>query len=224
MKLIYKCSPYMLNIRINFVFVVLFFCNFSVLAVTYTYNGPNFQFVSGPYATSNNISGYLETDQELAPNLQANVIVEPILNYEFTDGVQVFDPTNSILVFAVETDENSKIQKWALSITELPSPMAAGDAYHVLGSYYFVDWRDSSLDGECLDFGQVCLTIGNYLGSGNFSTSDPILLSQAPASWSVEGLPPEIVPSTTIYSLVVLILLIGFYSYFYMQRSLLNDY
>src|SRR4051812_46238792 len=66
--------------------------------ITYTYTGTPFSTVSGPYTTSDKVTGFVELASPLAPNLGQCLMSVTPLAFSFSDGVQTIDSSNATSV------------------------------------------------------------------------------------------------------------------------------
>jgi hypothetical protein len=86
--------------------------------VTYTYSGNDFEVVTGPYSTSDSISGFFSVASALPDNLAFTPDDVTLTSYSFTDGVQTFSsispPTN--VFFEIGTDASGNINKWDITL------------------------------------------------------------------------------------------------------------
>jgi hypothetical protein len=81
--------------------------------ITYTYTGTLFTQVSGPYTTSDKVTGSLSFTDALAPNLSLTSVTP--LAFSFFDGVQTIDSSNSTSVdVRFTTNSTGAITGWLL--------------------------------------------------------------------------------------------------------------
>ncbi|GMU73679.1 MAG: hypothetical protein DYH14_11195 [Betaproteobacteria bacterium PRO3] len=105
-------------------------------ATTYQYVGPTYSIVSGPYATSQRVTGQFTTATPLAPNLPSANILAQVTSYSFSDGVHTYassDPNARVYSFVAGTDATGAIANWALDFQVWTSgsiPHGAGDHYN----------------------------------------------------------------------------------------------
>ena len=92
---------------------------------TYTYSGADFTFVSGPYTTSDHLTGSFT-----AATLGNNLSYAPldVYSYDFTDGVRTL--TGSYLIVGnVSTDATGAIVEWYLNLGVLGSECITQGGY-----------------------------------------------------------------------------------------------
>lgn len=84
--------------------------------VIYTYNGTPFTTVTGPYTTSDKVTGSLELMSALGPNMSPTSVTP--LSFSFSDGVQTI--TNSSVGLFVNisfgTGPTGAITQWAVQV------------------------------------------------------------------------------------------------------------
>lgn len=163
----------------------------SSASVIYTYTGNNFNsFTGSTFDSSMSVSGYIELNEFLAPNL-INQSVNP-LSYSFTDGVSTLTnsdvvPGGSSDLFEFYTDLNGNITMWDVNISLSPvAPSELGDTSH------FIKTRNevTPFTDEIIDFGSlgVCITLesGNNCSVFNVSRGE---VSNNTGTWSVSTVP-----------------------------------
>ena len=83
--------------------------------ITYTYNGTPFTNVSGPFTTSDKVTGFVELMSALGPNLGPGLTSVTPLAFSFSDGVQTIDSSNSTSVdVRFTTNSTGAITGWLL--------------------------------------------------------------------------------------------------------------
>jgi hypothetical protein len=114
-------------------------------ATTYTYVGPNFQFIGGVgYTTSMSITGTFDTASPLAANMPLTDIgpapggLNLVTAWSFTDGVNTYTQANSIpfgnlfAYFRVQTDALGNINGFYIQFSGPLPPNAIGNPMHVI--------------------------------------------------------------------------------------------
>ena len=101
---------------------------------TYTYQGLNFGAnARTPWTAGDSISGSITLDFALGPNYNAPISLADIVNYSFTDGLNSYDPSDSIVqTFSAETNTQGNIEHWQLDFEGVASPFyppIPGSAY-----------------------------------------------------------------------------------------------
>ena len=81
---------------------------------TYTYTGSDFTAVSGPYTTSDSVTGEFTLSAPLADNLNTLTAITPT-SYSFSDGIQTLT-TGIVADFYIETDAIGDITGWSIQI------------------------------------------------------------------------------------------------------------
>ena len=81
--------------------------------ITYTYTGTPFTSVSGPYTTSDKVTGFVELMDPLGPNLGPGLTSVTPLAFSFFDGVQTIDSSNATSVdVRFTTNSTGAITAW----------------------------------------------------------------------------------------------------------------
>jgi PEP-CTERM motif len=83
---------------------------------TYTYTGNDFTTVTGPYTTSDKVTGIFVLSEPIPPSL-LNLTDESalVLSYSISDGVQKFSgPPPSLSAFTFETAPGGEITEWLI--------------------------------------------------------------------------------------------------------------
>jgi hypothetical protein len=102
--------------------VVLSVTAVQALPTTYVYTGNPFTFVSGPYTTSDFVSGMVTLAGPLAPDT-ISFNVTP-LAFSFSDGVQTITNQNaSGSLFIFTTDGAGMIIQWIAELQLIPTPL-----------------------------------------------------------------------------------------------------
>ena len=126
----------------------LFLLDFSPASADtiYTYTGNDFTIATGPYATSDRVTGTIDLATALGDNFGPSLIVP--VSFSFSDGVQTL--TNSTAgvdanFFGFSTDASGNIVTWNVLINEPLSPLNyeiytekpnLTDAFSSDGGYY----------------------------------------------------------------------------------------
>ncbi|MFK8012395.1 MAG: hypothetical protein AB8B80_10160 [Marinicellaceae bacterium] len=163
-----------LNKKIMFALINILFVEAS-MAQTYTVSTANFTEVYGVYSQNNNISGTFTTNLAITPNSAVMDIKDNVIAYNFTDGVQMLDQTNSIILFfSAQVNElneltGSGITIWRAPITTVPDGNVGGmDIYISQEFSQFFGF----LDGECKDNsgpgGECMLSVSTNTNSGSY--------------------------------------------------------
>lgn len=96
----------------------------------YSYEGQPFTDVSGPYTTSNRLTGQLELLEVLPPFLISEDISGLLQGFSFEDGQQVRTPFNSgNCGLRVTTDGTGAIRGWGILLREAPLPSAGSPQF-----------------------------------------------------------------------------------------------
>lgn len=84
--------------------------------ITYTYTGNDFEVASGPYTTSDFVSGFFTLTTALGDNLVDDSITPA--SYSFSDGVQTFSSSSppSDVTFDVSTNSSGAINGWFIDV------------------------------------------------------------------------------------------------------------
>jgi hypothetical protein len=149
----------------------------SVFGTTYTYTGnflgpdPPYAFYP-PYTTSDFVTGYFSLNTPLADNLpNMTDITSLVTDFSFTDGVQTFNQSDSLMFeeFEVATNNQGAIDAWAIEL---------GSGYQNV----FI-----SCDGDLS--GTDACSPGNGWGIGGaadeaFDSGSVALREAAPGRWS----------------------------------------
>jgi hypothetical protein len=137
---------------------------------TYTYTGNSFNTVSGPYTTSDSVSGYFTVATPLADNITSFSPFTP-LTFSFTDGVQTYTnaSTLSSSSFLVKTDASGDIINWAIAINGSPLNFILTE--DAPGSYGVID--TGIAENDSVD-GQISNDPGTWVESGVPVTPSPV--------------------------------------------------
>ena len=105
--------------------IFLLSCGFSILTaaavqantITYTYNGTPFTNVSGPFTTSDKVTGFVELMSALGPNLGPGLTSVTPLAFSFSDGVQTISsfPLNFATI-KFGTGPTGAITQWIVQL------------------------------------------------------------------------------------------------------------
>ena len=83
--------------------------------ITYTYNGNSFTDVTGPYTTSDMVTGFVTFDNPLAANLP--LTAETPTAFSFSDGVQTITSANATSTdFIFATGRHGEIVEWLVEV------------------------------------------------------------------------------------------------------------
>ena len=94
---------------------------------TYHYTGQTFATVSGPYTTSEKVTGSVLLANPLPSFMPLTDVSDAVSDFSFSDGVQTRTPANThVCQLEVGTDGAGNIVQWAIFLREAPQP-AAGD-------------------------------------------------------------------------------------------------
>jgi len=85
-------------------------------SVTYTYTGNDFETATGPYTTSDFVSGYFTLAAALGDSMAFGSITPA--SYSFSDQVQTFDSASPPpdVTFEVATNASGQIDEWDISL------------------------------------------------------------------------------------------------------------
>jgi len=94
-------------------------------AATYSYESPNYSTIFGSpgLTTAMNVTGSFELEPPLGPNLNNYHLTGLVTEYSFSNGVDTFDETNSVICIAyVSTDSRAQFTQYVFSLRESPAP------------------------------------------------------------------------------------------------------
>jgi hypothetical protein len=91
------------------------------------YTGSNFGIVSGPYTTSDHVSGNFVLDQPLGDNLKSASV--DVVSFSVSDGVQTLDQANAGLMFYITTGATGQIESATFIVSSV-----GGTIQSILGS------------------------------------------------------------------------------------------
>lgn len=132
--------------------------------VTYTYTGQPFQFASGPYTTSDFVSGYFTVPTPLA---DGSVFDFTPTTYSFSDGVQTISSANSprVLEFNGITDSSGHIYGWEIDLE------IGNDQISTVSEFGDTDYYTDSAGafGEGTNFAIILPTPGSWVMSDDTS-------------------------------------------------------
>lgn len=96
----------------------------SASAATYNYAGANFQFTIDPYTVDLGLSGSITLADPLAANLVGANILADLVDWQFTDGRDVYTPLNATMdtFFNLDTDANGAIVDWDFQFSDENAP------------------------------------------------------------------------------------------------------
>lgn len=95
-------------------------------ARTYSFQGPVYDEVAGPYSTDMRVNGYVETSTALLPASPVSDVAGLVVAYSFNDGVVTLDQTNSQLcAIALGTSAAGIPIDGAITIHALPGGIGA---------------------------------------------------------------------------------------------------
>lgn len=166
-------------------------------SVIYSYTGNQYVRVGdefsteSAYDTSMFVTGYMELENKLAPNLETGLSIAPI-SFSFFDGVNTIDETNATAgLFAFETDSFGEIISWIIAVESRPMSFSnIGDKFVSIELLHdgvaFAANVDNAETLTCLDDG--CATIDIDVAS----TSDGVSNSPFVGQWSVVPIPAAI--------------------------------
>src|SRR5271166_5761424 len=111
----------------------------AAAAVIYQYTGPPYVAVSLPWGLGMSVNGTITLPAPLAPNLSCQILIADITSggYSFTDGVNAYNQTNSVIEEGLfSTDASGAISQWYF-IARLTSTQVA------------VETSANPCEGEC---------------------------------------------------------------------------
>jgi hypothetical protein len=186
---------------------------------TYTYAGNNFDTVSGSYTTAMSVSGSFSLASALPANMPSANISGSLVDYQFTDGVNVFNTTNSYVAgFFVSTDATGGPEFWAITLWPSPPPTLQGQMFEVVQTQRSNFARGQQVFEEDLGGTFTCGTAGNPCVSAvPTSTNNGSRL--AAGVWTVAGAPNNAVPTLGTWGLLVMSLLLIAGSILMMRRQ-----
>jgi len=103
--------------RIFCLSVFLFAGPANAAPVTYTFETSTYETVSGPYTTDMRITGTLVVDGPLTEGSYTSYTTPflPILDWSYSDGVNVYDAGNAYNSLDIEVDASGAITYWNIS-------------------------------------------------------------------------------------------------------------
>ncbi len=147
------------------IFVIIFCATMGNLnAASYSFNGQNFTQVSGEYTLTDNIFGGFITTVPIDPNAGVADVTPILISYQFFDGVQMLDDSNSkILAFRVSVDDLGYVDETAMTIWRTPVTTVNG------GNVQGIDMYRSPAQSQMFGFKDgIC---GENNGPGGECTS-----------------------------------------------------
>jgi len=168
----------------------------EAVPVTYLYEGRNFEFVDGPYATSMNIIGSFTVSNPI-PSLAFGDVSGLLTDFSFFDGIFTYASTNPDLFigpvgFNVATDASGMIIEWDIDLgIGFPFPAAIGSTAHGLGSTATFDSIGLS---ECTIVDPPFCTDSQQVGGA---------FVEGRGTWSVQSSVPE--PATAVLTAFALV-------------------
>ena len=137
----------------------------------------------GVYNTEMKVSLSFRTGSPIMANAGQINIVDDLIDYSISDGVQTLTPSNStILFFSVEVDSANQVSRTGITIWRNPIPTFANRNDTVGGIDLYVSptfiQAFGFLDGQCIDFfgpNDRCSSASSTLqNSGSFLFFDEI--------------------------------------------------
>lgn len=192
-----------------------------IFAAEYRYSGPNFDEFNGSYSSADRVTGSFTTASLLPDSMVHQDITALVTSYQFTDGKQTFTEANSsMLTFAIGTDSRGNPATWAITLWETPITSTFGGSVNVIETFFTTGESGFSQefgwqDGVCGNTAaNVCISAAsNGTNSGSFNAFTP---NQAQGSW--QGGRPQLVPTLSWYSLLVLLLCMVSFAYFRLNK------
>lgn len=155
---------------------------------TYSYQGAPYETAVAPLTVGGSVTGSLTLKAPLPPAtsyFDASVFLE---DYFFTDGNDVYTPSNSVLCsFRIETDLRGDIFDWVIALRPLPQPLP-GETTALLDSSSAGDLSGlatSSGLGICEMFSPTLVGQSNEAGDWNSSALPP----EKPTTYQYDGAP-----------------------------------
>jgi hypothetical protein len=164
--------------------VVCIFTLFTPLSawanVIHTYDGNNFDNVSGVYNTSMNVTGYFATSSPLPTTPSLTDFSASILNYSFSDEVNVLTESNSAIdAFNLLVDSLGLIQEWNIAISTMSLASSVGD------TVLLIETTSTSSPSRVFDSGAIgeCVLVG-VGGCFGYTGDDWGQVANNPGSWT----------------------------------------
>lgn len=87
----------------------------------YVYSGSEFDLLQPPYQMGDRLTGFLSFANPLPAYLSQANLVHALEDFEFQDGIQLRNPTNTeVCYFQVSTGSMGEIWKWSMGFRETP--------------------------------------------------------------------------------------------------------
>lgn len=138
-------------------------------AVTYEYKSNNFTNISGPYTTSQKITGTISLYEILLPNSVYLNAWPMIQTFSFTDGINKLGNQNSIGANGyLETDAKGNIKKWELAFIQYkPNPPQVNGIVRGIQISTGMGNNGVGFIGRCLTVtGDICSSANSDGGAG----------------------------------------------------------
>lgn len=166
------------------IFWVLLIFGWPAHAAVYAVISGNFTEVYGEYTTDDNVEGSVVTNVAIPQNAGLIDVSGNLVSYELTDGVQVLDETNSmVLSMSLAVDGNNQVTQSAITVWKTPVTTQNGglvQGFDVYNDGLFAQYFGFK-DGSCIQNtgpgGQCTSAISNQTNSGIYFYFDQIFFS-----------------------------------------------
>ena len=142
----------------------------------YTYTGNSFTTVSGPYTTSDFVSGSVTLSSALGSNFASalgpgfsNTVT--VVSFSFTDGVKTYTPLSPLnyIYFYFLTDPSGNIENWIVGLTDKNGQ----EAIDSINEPTFTIDQGSLIDVPPYDFFGISRTSGSWTSVDSPPIPDP---------------------------------------------------
>ncbi len=179
--------PYVL--LMTMLFLVATSTGTASAAVVYEYQGAPYFAAAPEYSPSDSVSIQITLDNDFDSNLVEADLRTEVLDYVYSDGVNVFTPGDGppLAVFTVSTDAEGVLEEWLFTLGGVELPFPPGQ----------VNFSSASPGAVDFERGLVCVIQTVVMGDCGFDPSQtPSLRYRAipPGTWSQVVIPePETV-------------------------------
>jgi hypothetical protein len=170
----------------------------ALLADTYvyTYTGLDFTDASGPYTTSDSVTGSFTLSSALPDDLTSFTTIAPV-SFSFSDGVDTISNTSFDLdgdSFAVETDGSGNITAWSIYLVAGPGGFSGENQINISSSsdqgvndyheYSYEETFEEPYYYSC-GFFETCEGYDTYYETEDAFASDGVGAVGSGGSWAV---------------------------------------
>jgi hypothetical protein len=124
----------------------------------YAYTGNPFFYGLGPYTTDDRVTGSFVVANRLIDTAIGTDFSSTVLDYSFSDGVQILTPVNSTFSLILDTDSAGEIiSSWTLQLSAFPTPVNVEGVTIFMGGFIY----SSIFGGDGNEYGMLgsCLTV-----------------------------------------------------------------